>query len=233
MREKLEDGYEGSADEDDYDINGKRLLESEARVMKKRKRVVKKKDPLMVCGCDMMSIIFSHLDACSLASSLLVSPRWYRVASTDALWAKKCEELWVGKAHLPRFPQVEGLSKLSVYSLSIADGTRDAPAYWLNLDPYWKGTEPLMHRYFHPDGSQTADPDDQVWGGHECCYSIVTSLLADGKIREHYVRINRRPQMYISRRQDWGWEMSNHLYRYSSVPDAHTKDGTGPYLPAL
>ncbi|KDO39333.1 hypothetical protein CISIN_1g044034mg [Citrus sinensis] len=23
------------------------------------------------------------------------------------------------------------------------------PEYWLNLDPYWKGTSPLMHRYFH------------------------------------------------------------------------------------
>ncbi|KAH9650365.1 F-box domain-containing protein [Citrus sinensis] len=31
-----------------------------------------------------------------------------------------------------------------------------APEYWLNLDPYWKGTSPLMHRYFHEDGSQTA-----------------------------------------------------------------------------
>ncbi|KAI3826644.1 hypothetical protein L1987_00694 [Smallanthus sonchifolius] len=48
-----------------------------------------------------------------------------------------------------------------------------------------------MHRYFHPDGSRTADSDDQVWGGHESCYSIVTSFLADGKMREHYVRINR------------------------------------------
>ncbi|KVI00395.1 hypothetical protein Ccrd_021374 [Cynara cardunculus var. scolymus] len=110
---------------------------------------------------------------------------------------------------------------------------REAPEYWCNLDPYWKGTEPLMHRYFHPDGSQTADSDDEVWGGHESCYSIVTSLLADGKIREHYVRINRWPQMYVSRRQDWGWEMSNWIYCYSSVRDADKKGGTGPYLPTL
>lgn len=85
-----------------------------------------------------------------------------------------------------------------------------------------------MRRYFHPDGSQTADPGDRVWGGNECCYCIVTSLLADGEIRKHYVRINRWPQMSISRRDDWGWEMSNQLYSYSSVPDADKKDGTGP-----
>ncbi|KAJ0627839.1 hypothetical protein HanHA89_Chr01g0030231 [Helianthus annuus] len=145
-----------------------------------------------------------------------------------------CEELWAGKAHLPRFLETEGLSRLSAYSLSIQDGKRDAPEYWRNLDPYWTGAEDApMHRYFHPDGSQTADSSDQVWGGHESCYSIITSFLADGTIREHYVRINRWPQLHISRREDWGWEMSNRLYCYSSVPDAHLKGGTGPSLPIL
>ncbi|ESR33747.1 hypothetical protein CICLE_v10005680mg [Citrus x clementina] len=38
------------------------------------------------------------------------------------------------------------------------------PEYWRNLDPYWKGTSPLMHRYFHTDGSQTADPGDKETG---------------------------------------------------------------------
>ena len=88
-----------------------------------------------------------------------------------------------------------------------------------------------MHRYFHEDGSQTADVDDKVWGGHECCYSIVTSFLADGRIREHYVRINSWAQLSISRRHDWGWEMSNRFCFYSSVPDAYKPGGTGPYLP--
>ncbi|XP_039033821.1 uncharacterized protein LOC120169772 [Hibiscus syriacus] len=67
------------------------------------------------------------------------------------------------------------------------------PEFWRNLDPYWKGTGPLMRRYFHPDGSQTAGADGKAWGGQECCYSIVTSIVGDGKIREHYVRINRWP----------------------------------------
>lgn len=104
---------------------------------------------------------------------------------------------------------------------------QSAPGYWRNLDPYCEGTGPPMRRYFHPDGSQTADPGDKVWGGHECCYTVVTSFLADGKIREHYVRINRWPRMFISRKDDWGWKMSNHLFSYSSVPDA---GGTGPYF---
>ncbi|KAK8635289.1 hypothetical protein V6N13_023166 [Hibiscus sabdariffa] len=90
-----------------------------------------------------------------------------------------------------------------------------APEYWRNLDP---------RRYFHPDGSQTAGADDKVWGGHECCYSIVTSIVGDGKIREHYVRINRLPRLFISRNQDWSWEMSNCLYRYSSIPDVDKQD---------
>ncbi|KAI7747624.1 hypothetical protein M8C21_024619 [Ambrosia artemisiifolia] len=191
-------------------------------------------DPLVVCGSDIMLMILSRLDARSLASTLGVSRRWRSVASSDIIWYKKCEELWSGKAHLPRFLQTEGLSQLSAYSLSVQGGKRDAPEYWRNLDPYWTGAEDgPMHRYFHPDGSQTADSNDQVWGGHESCYSIVTSFLADGKIRKHYVRINRWPRMHISRREDWGWEMSNHLYCYSSVPDARIKGGTGPCLPIL
>ncbi|GAY42376.1 hypothetical protein CUMW_066380 [Citrus unshiu] len=94
---------------------------------------------------------------------------------------------------------------------------RVVPEYWLNLDPYWKGTSTLMHCYFHEDGSQTADP--------------VTSVVGEGKIREHYVRINRCwPHMLVSRKKDWSWEMSNILYCYSSVPDGHRVGGTGPLL---
>ncbi|XP_076911685.1 uncharacterized protein LOC143569730 [Bidens hawaiensis] len=205
-------------------------------------------DPLVVFGWDVMLLILDHLDARSLAPSLIVSRTWHALASADKLWSKKCEELWAGKAHIPRLSQIKGLSKLAAYSLSVMDGKRSrilkedlwdhcwefhfkksAPGYWLNLDPYWNGTGPLMRRYFHPDGSQSADPDDKVWGGHECCYTVVTSLLGDGKIREHYVRISRWPQMSIVRKRDWGWKMSNHLYSYSSVPDADDKKGgTGP-----
>lgn len=85
-----------------------------------------------------------------------------------------------------------------------------------------------MRRYFHPDGSQTADPDDRVWGGHESCFSTVTSFVGDGEIREHYVRINRWPRMFVSRNEDWSWKMSNHFTSYSSIADAEKAGGTGP-----
>lgn len=261
------DGSEFSSNTDvtDYD-DGEVVLESTTVKKRKRKRkragpnheegdefgVFGARDPLIVFGQDIMMMILSYLDARSVALSLLVSRGWHGVASRDALWSPKCEELWLGKAHIPRLSQVKGLSKLAAYLLSVMDGKRTrimkedlwdhvwefrfnklAPEYWRNLDPYWKGTQPLMHRFFHPDGSQTADPDDKVWGGHESCYSIVTSFLADGKIREHYVRINRWPGLLISRKQDWSWEMSNNIYCYSSVPDADKEGGTGPYFPAF
>ncbi|GMH08265.1 hypothetical protein Nepgr_010105 [Nepenthes gracilis] len=209
------------------------------------------RDPLVVLGWDLMMKILSYLDASSVALSLLVSRGWNRVASNDSLWAPMCEELWIGKAHIPRWSKVPGLSKMAAYSRAVTDSkrgrimrddlcdhawefhfTRDAPDYWRNLDPYWKGTAPLMRRYFHPDGSHSADPGDKVWGGHESCYSVVTSFLADGKIRKHYVRINRWPQLFVSRRQDWGWEMSNFLCKYSSIPDSF-KGGTGPLFQSM
>nr|TKR83863.1 hypothetical protein D5086_0000266340 [Populus alba] len=204
-------------------------------------------DPLDLLGRDLMLRVLNNLDARSVARCLVVSRSWNRVASSDLLWTSKCEELWHGKAHLPRLSLVRGVSKLDAYSLSVMDGkrtriakddlcdhvwdfhfTKVAPEYWRNLDPYWKGNGPPMHRYFHQDGSQTADPDDKVWGGHECCYSIVTSMIGGGKVREHYVRINRWLPLAVSRKQDWSWEMSNNFYCYSSVPDAYKEGGTGP-----
>ncbi|PWA40534.1 F-box domain, cyclin-like protein [Artemisia annua] len=226
----VEDGYVPENDVDyDYEIS-ERCKKRKTNLMKKECNL---HDPLDVFGFDIMLIILSHLDARSVATALLVSIGWRSVASSDTIWSKKCEELWAGKAHLPRLPRVEGLSKLSAFSLSVKDGKREAPEYWRNLDPFWIGTEPSMRRYFHQDGSQTADPGDKVWGGHESCYSIVTSFTADGKMRKHYVRINRWPQMSICRRPDYGWEMSNFLYSYSSVPDAYKKGGTGPCLHVL
>ncbi|KAL3507437.1 hypothetical protein ACH5RR_032819 [Cinchona calisaya] len=209
-------------------------------------------DPLVILGYDIMHMILGHLDARSLALSLLISRGWHGVAFSERLWALKCEELWLGKAHIPSISKLRGLSKLAAYSLSAMDGkririmkddlcdhvweyrfTEAAPVYWRELDPYWKGTGKTMHRYFHPDGSQTADPGDKVWDGHESCYSVVTGFDADGKIREHYVRINRWPQMYVSRKRDWSWEMCNKLCYYSSVPDPEKEDGTGPLFPVI
>ncbi|KZV57894.1 hypothetical protein F511_03463, partial [Dorcoceras hygrometricum] len=142
-----------------------------------------------------------------------------------------CEELWQGKAHIPRISKVEGLPKLAAYSLSVMDFKRNAPDYWRNLDPHWQGTGTPMRRYFHPDGSVTADSGDRVWGGHESCYTIVTGMLEDGTMRKHYVRINRWPQMSVRRKEDGRWELSNNLVCYTSIPDADKVDGTGPPFP--
>ncbi|KAL8483294.1 hypothetical protein ACS0TY_026109 [Phlomoides rotata] len=109
-----------------------------------------------------------------------------------------------------------------------------APAYWRDLDPYWQGTgAPPMRRYFHPDGSITADVNDAVWGGHESSYTIVTGLHTNGDIREHYIRINRWPKLMVERKPDWGWALYNRLYCYTSIPDAHKEDGTGPPFPVF
>jgi hypothetical protein len=88
-----------------------------------------------------------------------------------------------------------------------------------------------MKRYFHLDGRHTADPGDKVWGGHESNYSIITSYFGDGRIRQHYVRINRWSPMRVSRREDWSWEMSNDIYCYTSIADADKPGGTGPLFP--
>ena len=36
----------------------------------------------------------------------------------------QCEELWRGKAHIPRLSKLRGASKLAAYSMSIMDGKR-------------------------------------------------------------------------------------------------------------
>ncbi|KAF4367241.1 hypothetical protein G4B88_026748 [Cannabis sativa] len=219
------------------------------KIQKKKKEEEERKEPLDVLGRDIMCLVMSYLDAHTLALSLLVSPLWNALASTNCLWAPKCEELWLQKVHIPRLSQIPGLTKLAAYSLSFMDGKRTritkydlsdhvwelhfnkaAPEYWRNLDTYWKGGRPLLRRYFHLDGSQTADPDDPTWGGHESCYCTVTSFIGEEQIREHYVRINRWPKMNVYRKQDWSWNMSNHLYCYSSIPDPHKQGGTGPFF---
>ncbi|XP_010243640.1 PREDICTED: uncharacterized protein LOC104587644 isoform X2 [Nelumbo nucifera] len=193
---------------------GKRLREEQHEEVEREGSELLQ-DPLVVFGSDIMLMILSRLDARSLAVSLLVSRGWHSVASSNSIWSSKnrimkedlCDHVWEF-----RFK-------------------KEAPEYWRNLDPSWKGTGPPMHRYFHPNGTQTADPGDPVWGGHECSYSVVTSFVGEGRIREHYVRINRWPQMSVSRKQDWSWELANHLFCYTSIPDPEKEGGTGPLLP--
>ncbi|XP_044970084.1 uncharacterized protein LOC123430265 isoform X2 [Hordeum vulgare subsp. vulgare] len=188
-------------------------------------------DPVEVLGEEVIGLVMELLDARSVARCTAVSRAWYEVAADNRLWAPKCAELMAGKAHIPRLTMIRTASKLSTYSMAIMDGKRAAPEYWRNLDPSWKHTGPPMRRYFHHDGYHSADPHDAVWGGHECEYTIITSFVGDGRIRDHYVRINRWPPMKVSRKEDWSWELSNHLYRYNSIPDAEKEGCTGPLFP--
>ncbi|THU55020.1 hypothetical protein C4D60_Mb11t02170 [Musa balbisiana] len=108
---------------------------------------------------------------------------------------------------------------------------KTAPEYWQNLNPSSMSTGPPIHSYFQPNGSQEADPDDKVWGGHECTYSIITSYIGKARIRDYHVRINKWPTMTMSTKEDWSWEMSNEIYCYNSVPDAEKEGGIGPVFP--
>ncbi|XP_020529111.1 uncharacterized protein LOC18444091 isoform X2 [Amborella trichopoda] len=105
----------------EFGVARERKKEGENNREKKMKRW---SDPLRVFGPDLFLLILQRLDAHSVARSLLVSRGWRRVASSDTLWAKKCEELWLGKAHIPRMSMVKGISKLSAYSVSIMDSKR-------------------------------------------------------------------------------------------------------------
>lgn len=93
-------GYEPSADEDDgsYEKSEtERAVPVETfRRRNREKRRLKKNgcnlhDPLVVCGGDIMLMILSFLDAHSVASSLVVSCRWRRVACSDTIWSEKVD----------------------------------------------------------------------------------------------------------------------------------------------
>ncbi|XP_074292291.1 uncharacterized protein LOC141619166 [Silene latifolia] len=81
-------------------------------------------DPLEVLGQDLMMRCLEFLDANSLALSLLVSRSWFSLSSSDLLWSPVCEQLWVGKAHIPRRSKLPGLSKLACYSRAVVDSKR-------------------------------------------------------------------------------------------------------------
>ncbi|KAM7263041.1 hypothetical protein ACFE04_000724 [Oxalis oulophora] len=109
--EKEDDPLRGGGD-----ISGKRAC--------KGKMVNANKDLLVVLDRDLMLKVLSYLDARSTAVCLLISRGWHAVAFADRLWTSKCEELWHGKAHIPRMSRAQELSKLTAYSLSIMDSKR-------------------------------------------------------------------------------------------------------------
>ncbi|PWA93329.1 F-box domain, cyclin-like protein [Artemisia annua] len=94
----VEDGYGPSEDEDDDYYNYKKVgvlkdVTKKRKMIKKTSLEYKKEeylqDPLVVFGWDIMLKILNHLDARSVALSLMVSRGWHGVASSDAIWSKK------------------------------------------------------------------------------------------------------------------------------------------------
>ncbi|XP_074278877.1 uncharacterized protein LOC141602547 [Silene latifolia] len=98
--------------------------EPEPEPNNKKLWTVRESDPMVVLGVDLMLKVYESLDARSLASSLLVSRSWFSVASLDTLWSPLCTQLWVGKAHIPRWSKLSGLSKLTSYSRAVIDSKR-------------------------------------------------------------------------------------------------------------
>ena len=43
----------------------------------------------------------------------------------------QCDQLWIGKAHIPRWAEVPGLSKLARYSRAVIDSKRVSTSLWL------------------------------------------------------------------------------------------------------
>lgn len=99
-----EDGY-GPSENEDNDYYEKfastkmtvlKNFKTKTNKWRKRKRGTIKvdgyenlADPLVVFGWDIMLMILNHLDALSVAQSLVVSRTWHGVASSDAIWSKK------------------------------------------------------------------------------------------------------------------------------------------------
>ncbi|KAJ8448589.1 hypothetical protein Cgig2_012233 [Carnegiea gigantea] len=155
--------------------------------------------------------------------------------------------LWTGKAHIPRLAKVSGLSQLARHSRAVIDSKRSAsqgriyvtlPGASISLRlPHHIGkilthtgeVQAVLCAAISTLMESTLQTQrTRIWGGHECSCTIVTGIVGDGKVRENYVRVNRWPRLAVLRREDWGWEMSNVVCAYSSIPDADIEGGTGP-----
>ncbi|KAM7253191.1 hypothetical protein ACFE04_025809 [Oxalis oulophora] len=103
------------------------------------------------------------------------------------------EELWHGKDNMPpnlTIPEIPKVVCTRIMKDDLCDHvwefhfTKAVSEYWQNLDSYWNETHPLMRRYFHRDGSQTADPGDKDWGWEMssglCSYSSFPDAYKEG-----------------------------------------------------
>jgi len=102
-----------------------------------------------------------------------------------------------------------------------------APQYWRNLDPSWRGDRAPMRRYFHANGTLTADANDPCWGGHEANYTVIDITGPGENFTKRFVRVNHWPMMQVHRKENWGWSLVSDFTVFDSLPD-YEKGGTGP-----
>ncbi len=102
-----------------------------------------------------------------------------------------------------------------------------APQYWRNLDPSWRGDRAPMRRYFHSNGTLTADANDPCWGGHEANYAVIDITGPGENFTKRFVRVNHWPMMQVHRKENWGWSLVSDFTVFDSLPD-YEKGGTGP-----
>eukprot|EP01018_Ginkgo_biloba_P009711 Gb_34887 [translate_table: standard] len=118
----------------------------------------------------------------------------------------------------PPMCSLEGRKRHLVGEISngVCKKNKGAGEYWCASDPYWHGL-PAMHRYFHMDGSVSADPEDPIWGGHECSWTL-------SKRNKHAsVRINHWPPLVTTRTSSWGWRLENCWVIYQSTAAQNTR----------
>ncbi|KAG6546822.1 hypothetical protein Mapa_011675 [Marchantia paleacea] len=194
-------------------------------------------DPCDVLGSNVFRLILGLLDCKSLCRCLAVSAAWRRCAQDDFLWAAACQQLWAEKIHIHPTALLPSTPRLKAFQISKADSQRTrieardlctvvwelrykehTGEYWKQLDPYYRGL-PLMRRIFHTDGHITAEPMDQIWGGHECSWTLRKSKSKGGP---PLVRINHWPPLTISRTPAWGWIMENAWVVYTSTGETVT-----------
>ncbi|KAL6205998.1 hypothetical protein ACLB2K_023249 [Fragaria x ananassa] len=119
---------------------------------------------------------------------------------------------------MPRLLQFRGLSRLAAYSLSVMDSKRSRNAY--NFQPPQNTGEILIliGRALAPSCTATfilmaVKLQIMVMKSGAAMNPVIAPLLV-------FLKMDRWPQMFVFRKQDWSWEMSNHLFCYTSIPDS-------------
>ncbi|CAK9866917.1 unnamed protein product [Sphagnum jensenii] len=221
-------------------------LREEGLEVCKRLRHEDVQDPVLVLGADLMLCMLKLLDVRSLARASVLSKKWKAVVQNDTLWLPKCKMLWEDKIHIPRTAVQTGLLKAVAYRIAVKDAKRTtitkedlcdhvwefrfktaAPQYWRNLDPSWRGDRAPMRRYFHANGTLTADANDPCWGGHEANYTVIDITGPGENFTKRFVRVNHWPMMQVHRKENWGWSLVSDFTVFDSLPD-YEKGGTGP-----